>query len=126
MFPRANDVSTKLQAQIAHRLMPDAAREGYEAAATANITTTGLIVHGTHGQYSSMPPPSRAYPQLGIDALCDPDHDFSCIGDVRRSGCLMQPRILGEFGAMPAQGLLRGLEFPNGGIGGGFGSGGRI
>lgn len=127
VLERVDDVATIVQVQIAHRLVPDAAKEGYEQAAQANTTEAASASASASG--GAGPPPPRGIIPPSHDPLRDPDHDPLRIGPPRRPGGMMPmpfPGMGDGFGSddLLAPGLPRPGGFPGGGPGGMFGGGG--
>lgn len=106
---RREDVATVVQVQIAHRLVPDAAKEGYEQAASAREGAEGVgAARGANGQTRYVPVPMA--PGMGVGG-----EEPLRIGGVRRPGDLLGVGGDGAFGRddLVAPGL------PD--VGGGFG-----
>lgn len=122
-FPRGEDVATIVQVQIAHRLVPDAAKEGYEAAAAAaagSSEASGSSSASGAGRGGRRVAMDR-YTPADMDPLRDIDADPLRIGRARHPG-YRQPTMPGGFGSddLLAPGLPRGPAFGGGGgLGGG-------
>lgn len=103
VFLRAEDLATLVQVNVAHRLVPDAAKDGYEAAAdagTAGAASSAQSVPSRDAEARRPPPPQR--PEL-------PDDDPLRVGPPRRP--------------VPAGGGYGGYGGMGGGMGGGIGGG---
>lgn len=103
VVPRLSDLATIIAVQIAHRLVPDATKPGYEHAAAGDQTSSshGAPASGAPAGGPSAPTPRplpgpRPIPP-GADPLRDDRHDPLRIGPPRRPGGMAGPAI--PFGA---------------------------
>lgn len=116
MLRRMEDVATVMQVQIAHRLVPDASKEGYEEGVDAREGGGAASGEGASGRMGRVPQRGEVEggPLRGDARVIDPLRDDGLrIGDAR------YPRI-GGFGRddLVAPGLPGGPEGMFGGMGG--------